>query len=131
MQSTLHKFPCQHRATVGCRVSAGNSIADIAKRQSVWPSCHPARQVITYLNTDTQVQGLLAVPCVVRQLLQDFVGSPFHITWQTASSASSSSQEAAALQSKSVDDAEANGTDQLADAKSVDVLPVLPISRLS
>jgi hypothetical protein len=32
--------------------------------------------VITYIASDTQTQGLLAVPCVVGQLVQIFVGQP-------------------------------------------------------
>ncbi len=79
------------------------------------------------------MQGLLAVPCVVGQLLQIFMGQPLshYLADRIKRKQQQQKEQEAAQPSKNVDDVEANGTDQLADAKSVDVVPVLPISRLS
>eukprot|EP00898_Chlorokybus_atmophyticus_P007212 jgi/Chlat1/7492/Chrsp61S07014 len=65
--------------------------------------------VITYITQDVAVQGLLAVPCVIGQLIQIFVGQPmaFYLAGRVARWQQAQKSAAAEAELKKVDDVHA------------------------
>jgi solute carrier family 10 (sodium/bile acid cotransporter), member 7 len=65
---------CNTLAVVALRVPLPEAIAAVIMASQ--KSAPVAVTVITYMTSDTRTQGVIAVPCVIGQLIQIFIGQP-------------------------------------------------------